>query len=300
MTSAIIMALFVCAAAVGMASGVPLTPSMYTLEEGAVEGRLTAEYLQTRASLLKETIRLNVGILPQTNLRIAAGMMQSYDDGLSQTIVGDSTIGIWRSLGSICEAGSIGYFIECGLATAGRSMINQVDYATELGSSTLSIGIIGAFSVKPVTCIISGVYVVMPAVDESIFDGINLNVADGQAWKGLFGLNPASRDSMLYHEKLGNDIVHCSVTAALDLFPSIYYVSFIIGNRINNTAVYGRHGFPLLYRGYNDTFFAASSLGMRYFFNETAYVGAGALYNIVQNYDYSLRYTVGIEASIIF
>lgn len=298
-TSAIFLALFVFLVTIAhnQALGRPLTPSLYTVDEGSIEGYVGIDLIQTKLAYTKEYLTLNTGVLPGTTIRLSASMLQDNIHELSNNTIGDCSIGIWHSFGLIFNTVSSGMLIEVGLPTAPDAYYAETTFPTESGFTTLALHFVAAYNNNSITMIFSGCYMLIPESGESVFEGLSFTVLRFSTWSSLFGLNPFVKGTMLYYKKLSNDIVSFSLTAVYDGYPVMPYLSLCFGDRINNTPVYGEHGLPVLYKGYNDTFFLVSSLGIRYFFSEKNYIGTGLVYNILRNYDYSLRYTIGIEAS---
>ena len=300
--SAILMALFYVIFIHGNTIvSAPLTPSIYTVNEGMVEGSVSTDYVSAHSSFMKEKIVLNLGVMPKTNLRFTAGWLQIIDNNsLSSSTIGDSSIGIWHSFGSLFNNFILGYYIDIGLATGQNAFNDETKYPTESGFSTVSWGLVGAYTVHNVTFIMAGKYELMPEDSSSVFDGLTFNVADSNTWKRFFGLNPFSKDAMLYYKKFKNDIIAFSLTALYNGYPVILYMSLSSGNRLNNRPVYGDHNLPILYKGYNDTIFMVVASGARYFFNEKTYFGAFLMYNIIRDYSYAVKYSLGIEVSSLW
>lgn len=301
-TSAIFLALFVFIVTIAhnQALGRPLTPSLYTVDEGSIEGYVGIDLIQTKLAYTKEYLNLNTGVLPVTNIRFSASMLQDNIHELSNNTIGDCSIGIWHSFGLIFNTVSSGMLIEVGLPTAPDAYYTETTFPTESGFTTLALRFVAAYTNNSITMIFSGCYMLIPESGESVFEGLSFNVLRFSTWSSLFGLNPFKKDTMLYYKKLSNDIVSFSSTAVYNMYPVMPYLSFSFGDRINNTPVYGEHGLPVLYKGYNDTIFLVSSLGIRFFFSEKNYIGTGLVYNILRNYDYCLQYAIGIEASSVW
>ncbi|MGQ9844314.1 MAG: hypothetical protein ACUVRK_12250 [Spirochaetota bacterium] len=301
-TSAIFLALFVFLVTISHnhVSGRPLTPSLYTVDEGSIEGYVGIDLIKTKLAYTKEYLTLNTGALPGTNIRFSGSMLQSNIHELSNNTIGDCSIGIWHSFGLIFNTVSSGMLIEVGLPTAPDAYYTETIFPTESGFTTFALSFVAAYNNNSITMIFSGCYMLVPQSGESIFEGRSFNVLRFSTWSSLFGLNPFKKGTMLYYKKLSNDIVSFSSTAVYNMYPVMPYLSFSFGDRINNTPVYGKHGLPVLYKGYNDTFFLVSSLGIRYFFSEKNYIGTGLLYNILRNYDYCLQHAIGIEASSVW
>lgn len=301
-TSAIIVALFVFVVTIShnRILGRPLTPSMYTVDEGSIEGYAGIDFMQTKSAYIKESLSLNTGILPGTDIRFSASMIQGNVHELSDNTMGDSSIGIWHSFGLMFNTVSSGMLIEIGLPTADDAYYNETTFPTESGFTTVALSFVAAYNKNPVTMIFSGCYTLVPQSGESVFKGLSFNVSRSGTWSSVFGLNPFKKGSMLYYKKLSDDIVSFSLTAVYTMYPVMPYLSFCSGDRINNRPVYGEHGLPVLYKGYNDTFFIVTSLGVRYFFSEKTYIGTGLVYNVLQDYNYSLQYAIGMEASSVW
>jgi len=301
-TSAIIMALFVFVVTIAhnQATCRPLTASMYTVDEGSIEGYAGIGLIQTKSAYTKECLNMNTGILPGTDIRFSASMLQGNIYELSNNTMGDCSIGIWHSFGLIFNTISSGMLIEVGLPTAPDAYYNETTFPTESGFTTFALSFVAAYNNNLITMIFSVCYTLIPQSGESVFEGLSFNVSRSSTWSSLFGLNPFKKGSMIYYKKLSNDIVSFSSTAVYDMYPVMPYMSFCFGDRINNSPVYGEHGLPVLYKGYNDTLFLVTSWGIRYFFSEKTYIGAGLLYNVLRDYDYSLQYEIGIEASSVW
>jgi len=301
-TSAIIVALFVFIVTIAhnQASGRPLTPSMYTVDEGSIEGYAGIDLIQTKSAYTKECLNMNTGILPGIDIRFSASMLQGNIHELSNNTMGDCSIGIWHSFGLIFNTVSSGMVIEVGLPTAPDAYYNETTFPTESGFTTCAVSFVAAYNNNSTTMIFSGSYTLMPQPGQSVFEGLSFNVSRSSTWSSLFGFNPFKKGSMLYYKKLSNDIMSFSLTAVYDMYPVMPSLSFYFGDRINNSPVYGEHGLPVLYKGYNDTLFLVTSLGIRYFFSEKTYIGTKLLYNVLRDYDYSLQYALGIEASSVW
>ena len=301
-TSAIIVALFVFIVTIAhnQASGRPLTPSMYTVDEGSIEGYAGIDLIQTKSAYTKECLNMNTGILPGIDIRFSASMLQGNIHELSNNTMGDCSIGIWHSFGLIFNTVSSGMVIEVGLPTAPDAYYNETTFPTESGFTTCAVSFVAAYNNNSTTMIFSGSYTLMPQPGQSVFEGLSFNVSRSSTWSSLFGFNPFKKGSMLYYKKLSNDIMSFSLTAVYDMYPVMPSLSFCFGDRINNSPVYGEHGLPVLYKGYNDTLFLVTSLGIRYFFSEKTYIGTKLLYNVLRDYDYSLQYALGIEASSVW
>jgi len=301
-TSAIIVALFVFIVTIAhnQASGRPLTPSMYTVDEGSIEGYVGIDLIQTESAYTKECLNMNTGILPGIDIRFSASMLQGNIHELSNNTMGDCSIGIWHSFGLIFNTVSSGMVIEVGLPTAPDAYYNETTFPTESGFTTCAVSFVAAYNNNSTTMIFSGSYTLMPQPGQSVFEGLAFNVSRSSTWSSLFGFNPFKKGSMLYYKKLSNDIMSFSLTAVYDMYPVMPSLSFCFGDRINNSPVYGEHGLPVLYKGYNDTLFLVTSLGIRYFFSEKTYIGTKLLYNVLRDYDYSLQYALGIEASSVW
>ncbi|MEJ5363041.1 MAG: hypothetical protein WHV26_13360 [Spirochaetota bacterium] len=301
-TSAIIVALFVFMVTIAnsQATGRPLTPSMYTVDEGSIEGYLGMDVIQTKSTYSKETMHMQTGIVPMTDIRFSASLLQPTLQELSNNTIGDCAIGVWHSFGLLWNTVASGMLIELGLPTAPDAYYNEKTFPTESGFTTFSLHFVAAYNKHSITLLFSGCYTFIPEPGESIFEGLSFNVTRSSTWSSLFGLNPLKKDSMLYYKKLSDDIGSFSITFIYEIYPMMPYVSFCVGDRINNSPVYGEHGLPVLYKGYNDTLFLVTSLGVRYFFSEKTYIGTGLVYNVLRNYDYSLRYAIGIEASSVW
>ncbi|MCX8125169.1 MAG: hypothetical protein N3F66_13555 [Spirochaetes bacterium] len=278
----------------------PFTPSMYTVGEGSIAGYSSIDFIQTSVAYPKEYVSLHTGIFPGTDLRFSTSMLQGSFKELSDTTMGDSAIGIWHSFGLLLNALSGGLLVELGLPTAPDAYYNETAFTTELGLTTFSLALIAAFSAKPFTAVFASCYILIPQEGESVFDGLSFNVFHKGTWSSVFGLNPLKKDSMLYYKKLSNDIVYFSSTVVFDVYPILPFVSLCVGDRINNTPVYGDHGLPVLYKGYNDTLFFVTSLGIRYFFNEKTFIGTGVVYNCIRDCEYSLHYSVNIDVSSVW
>lgn len=300
--SAIIMALFVFMVTISSskATGRPLTPSMYTVGEGSIEGYSGIDVIQTKSTFSKENMHVQTGILPGSDIRFSASLLQSNVHELSNNTIGDCAISIWHSFGLLCNIVAGGLLIELGLPTAPDAYYNEKTFPTELGFTTFSLHFVAAYNNHSMTLLFSGCYTFIPEPGESVFEGLSFNVTRSSTWRSLFGLNPLRKDSMLYYRRLKDDIASFSLTAVYEMFPVIPYLSFCLGDRINNNPVYGEHGLPVLYKGYNDTLFLVTALGVRYFFSEKTYIGTGLVYNVLRDYDYSLHYAVGIEASSVW
>ncbi|MEW6526036.1 MAG: hypothetical protein AB1444_05120 [Spirochaetota bacterium] len=301
-TSAIIVALFVFMVTISnnQATGRPLTPSMYTVDEGSIEGYLGIDVIQTKSTYSKETMHMQTGIVPGTDIRFSASLLQPTLHELSNNTIGDCAIGIWHSFGLLWNTVASGMLIELGLPTAPDAYFNEKTFPTELGFTTFSLHFVAAYNKHAMTLLFSGCYTFIPEPGESVFEGLTFNVTRSSTWSSLFGLNPWKKDSMLYYKKLSDDIGSFSLTFVYEIYPVIPYVSFCVGDRINNSSVYGEHGLPVLYKGYNDTLFLVISLGVRYFFSEKTYIGSGLVYNALQDYNYSLRYAIGIEVASVW
>ncbi len=301
-TGAIRVALFVFIVTIAhtQATGKPLTPSMYTVDEGSIEGYCGIDLIQTNRTHIKEYVHIHTAILPGTDIRFSASMLQVNSQQLSNTTIGDSTIGIWHSFGLLCNTVLSGIILELVLPAAPDVYYNETTMPAESGITTFSLSFVAAYATHPLTIIFSGCYTLMPKPGESVFEGLSLNILRVSTWKNVFGLNPFKKGSMLYYTKLSDDIVSVALTAVYEIFPVIPYLSFCLGDRVNNSPVYGEHELPVLYKGYNDTFFLVTSMGIRYFFSEKTFIGTGLLYNVLQNYDYSIQYAISLEASSVW
>ncbi|MGB4268723.1 MAG: hypothetical protein WBK20_06030 [Spirochaetota bacterium] len=296
------MALFVFMVTISSSqtTGRPLTPSMYTVDEGSIQWYLGIDVIQTKSTYSKENIQVQTGILPGTDIRFSASLLQASLHELSNNIMGDCAIGIWHSFGLLCNTVASGMLIELGLPTATEAYYNETTIPTESGFTTFSLRFVAAYNKDSLIMLFSGSYTFMPESGESIFEGLSFNVTRVKTWGSLFGLNPFKKDSMLYYRRLTDDIASFSLTAVYEIFPVMPYLSFCVGDRINNSPVYGEHGLPVLYKGYNDTLFLVTALGVRYFFSEKTYIGIGLEYNALRDYNYCLRYVIGIEASSVW
>ncbi len=296
------MALFVFMVTIShsQATGRPLTPSMYTVDEGSIEGYSGIDIIQTKSTYSKETMQIQTGILPGTDIRFSASLLQASLHTLSNNTMGDCAVGIWHSFGLLCDTVVSGILIELGLPTAPDAYYNETTMPTESGFTTFSLRFVAAYNKHSLTLLFSGCYTFMPQPGESVFEGLSFNVTRSNTWSSLFGLNPFKKDSMLYYRKLTNDVAYFSLTAVYEIFPLMPYLSFCVGDRINDSPVYGEHGLPVLYKGYNDTLFLVTSPGVRYFFSEKTYIGIGLVYNALRDYKYSLRYVMEIEASSVW
>lgn len=301
-TSAIIVALFLFAVTIStkQAACRPLTPSMYTVDEGSIEGYCGIDVIQTRSVYIKENVQIDTGILQGTDLKFSASLLQGSVKELSNNTVGDCTIGIWHSFGLLFNTFSSGFLMELGLPTAPDAFYNETTFPTESGFTTFSLTLVTAYNKNEITIVVSGCYTLIPKTGESVFDGLSFNVSRSSTWGSAFGLNPFKKDSMLYYKKLSDDVVYFSMSAVYDIYPVLPYISFCVGDRVNNSTVYGEHNLPVLYRGYNDTVFLVASSGIRYFFSEKTYIGTGVIYNCIRDYAYSLHYAIGIEASSVW
>ena len=291
---ALILLLLVPSIAYG---SLPLTETIYTIPEGEVELMFQAEYLTKDTSdYRRESYGLGLGILSQLSMWYILHYMHRDAVESQQNELGDTFLRIWYYIDDFFNGTlHLGFLAVFRLPTGQNAYEEEEWQNISLGNNEMKIGPVFQIDVSRVFIHINTLYVFREGEGEEFYDGFYINPLKKETYQKVFGLNFKSNDTFLEEERLKNDYVILSIAVNTDiLYPVIPHAGLYYSSRLCRDA--STQDLPIEGAGVNPVL---ASLGLRYFFSESLYLGFYSTISLIRESNY-INEIYGFDFSLQF
>lgn len=278
-------------------SSLPLTETINTIPEGAVELIFQAEYLtEDTSDYRRESYGLGLGILSQLSMWYTLHYIHQEAVESKKNELGDTFLKIWYYIDDFFnDTLHLGFLAIFRLPTGKNAYEEEEWQNISLGNNELKIGPVFQLDLSRVFLHINTLYVFREGEGEKFYDGLYINPLKKETYQKVFGLNFKSDDTFLEEERLKNDYIILSIAVNTDiLYPVIPHVGFYYSSRLCREA--STQDLPIEGAGVNPVLV---SLGLRYFFSESLYLGFYSIISLIRESNY-LNEIYGFDFSLQF
>lgn len=281
LSSAIILALF----CISDLYSLPLTKTCYTLPQDMIDMNFREEFIYTDSVNRKDIFSFDLGIFRNTSAGVEFSLLNYSAMNTGNNRPGDTMVNFWHYFGDFFNG-----FVDTGLYVVLRVPTGPDAYSDEqcrnlsFGHNELKIGPVFSFNISDSEIIVLNFnYIFREAEGENLYSGINLNPAESNTYKSLFGLNPFYKGSFLEGKNLKNDYISISgsvITSALYpwiFFAELYYSTGLYRDEdsVERINIEGDGVNPFLL-----------SLGLKYFFSGYVFLQVSDTVNLMMDEKY--------------
>lgn len=281
----------------GPVFALPLSRTCYTVAEDAGDLYLGEEVVADIYAHRRDMISYNIGLTHATTLGLSWSML-NYKLYGGESQPGDAVIDLWHYTGRyLYERLDTGINLSYRIPFGPDPGIDKKWKNLSVGRSELKITPV--FSIRVTENELFSInlgYVFRESRDENLYDGLNGNLKDKNAYASLFGLNPFDKDSFLSSEKLSDDYITaaCSIVETrfypVILYSELYYAftDFKDDAGVPYTGVEGEGGS-----------LAKISAGGKYFIRESVFCSIYGIFNPFYSGE-EFRWGTGAAVNIFF
>ncbi|HSV97696.1 MAG TPA: hypothetical protein VLM75_12310 [Spirochaetota bacterium] len=287
---------FLALAAASRAS-MPLTETIATLPEGAVELFVDGEFFTHDNGYRRDTLGIGFGIVDRLCARVYFQYLHDGFPSSRDAVVGDTFVRLWWYAGAAAAAAP-----RWGLLALFRFPTGPNAYTDErwrnlaLGNNELKLGPVAQYEVGVLFLHANLFYVFREKNREGFYNGLYLNPVEKETYDKAFGLNFMADGTFLDPGRLENDYAVASLALNTDaLYPLIPWISAYASRRftrvrdeIEEIPIEGALVNPLLF-----------SAGARFFFSYNAFAGISTTVSAVRKRHYPGE-TIGVEIRLQF
>ncbi len=297
--SAITIALFLLFIAKTSLMGLPLTETIYSPREGAVEIFFRAEVHRVDSYYQKEIFGIGLGVLYNFSFFVRFEYVHKGFFTFKENEIGDLFLKGKFHIGDFA-GNSIhpGFLLEFRFPTGKNAYSNTEWRNLALGLNEIRLGPYCRFDVVEALFFHFNLfYTFREGQGEDFYGGFYLNIFDGETWKRVFGLNPNYDDTFLSNKRLRND--YFSVSLAINtnvLYPVVPFIEAYGSFRPSKSRI-DTSNVRVEAAGVNPVLLVSG--GIRFFINRSTFIGLHGVYNPFQHAGFT-KEIYGIEFSIQF
>lgn len=203
------------------ALSLPLTKTFYAADENLLDMAFYQEIINCHDLFRKDVFSMEIGFYGGVSADIRFELL--HDPGLpgSGSRSGDTFAGFSIPAGRYFNNKMTLFYYNRFRIPTGEDPYEKGEWRNiSLGRNELLTGPGASFKVSDSLLVSANLfYIFREGGVESLYGDFNFNVAEKEAWKGMFGFNPFSRDSFFDSRKRGNDYV----SSSFSLIYSVYY-----------------------------------------------------------------------------
>jgi hypothetical protein len=261
-------------------ASLPLTETIYTIPEGEMALSVREEILQLDNNFRRDNYSIGIGAMPDLSVRYSLDYLHDNIVNASSNKLGDSFLKIWLYLGDYYNLHS-GLLFTFRIPTGPNAYLDNHWRNVSFGKNELKIGPVFKIDLhKSIFLHLNIFYVFRQGENEGFYNGFYINFTKKETYSKLFGLNFKSKDAFLSSDRLKNDYAVCSMALNTDIiYPQISiipYIELYTSHRVYKKQHRENENIPIEGSGINPVLF---SLGGRYFFSESVFLGAYYILN---------------------
>lgn len=297
--SAVLTALILFAAgpAAVVMAGMPLTETVATLPEGVVALEFREEWIAQNDGARRETIGINLGILPSFNVGFYLHYLHNAYFNSSDNEIGDSFLRLWLYCGdyfaSSLHLGFLGVF---RVPTGSNVYADQKWKNLSFGNNELKLGPVAQYDIGALHIHGNAFYVFREKHREGFYDGFHVNPGKKTTYQKLFGLNFKEDDTFLASRRLKNDYGVLSIAVNTGVWYPVIPYAGIYGSHTVAAQSDDDKALRIEGAGINPLLVYA---GCRYFFTASSMMGLYCVINPLRQDGY-IRGMIGAELNIQF
>jgi len=280
------------------ADALPLTDTVYTITEENFEFIFREEVHRVNDYYRKERIGMGFGILPRFSFWLMADYLHRGIADTSEDVMGDMLLKLWYYAGDY--AGNtlhLGFKLQFRIPS-GPDVYGGGDWSSlALGRHELEAGVAGKYDILPRLFLHFNLdYIFRQGNNESFYGGFHVNPVSADTYRTLLGLNPFAHDAFLSGPRLKNDFMNLACALNTDgIYPFIPYFEASWSFRLYRGKIM-EDDIPME-GGAVEPFLL--SLGGRWFFTRSLYVGFYAVVNPVWNDNFT-KAVFGVDMGVEF
>ncbi|MCU0822436.1 MAG: hypothetical protein MUC95_08185, partial [Spirochaetes bacterium] len=267
-----------------LTAAMPLTDTIYTIPEGGIEIKSSAEFIKMNSDYNRETFSLGMGVLKDFSLWYSFQYLRRGTIKMEADELGDSFLRLWYFAGEFFN-GSLraGFQANFRIPTGADTYSSPEWRNLAFGNNELKLGPVFQLDIiKNIFLHLNVFYIFRQGQDEGFYGGISADLFDKKTYADLFGLNFQSEDAFLAKDKLKNDYAAVSLALNTDmLYPLIAYVELYKSQKVYNK----KSGRDLQIEGAGINPLLLSA-GCRYFFREPLFLGFFYITSPARNENY--------------
>ena len=266
--SAILLALFIFSIP---AYSHPSVVKSYNIPLNKIELKIEEKMFSSEFSM--EKITLGTGILPYLTMWFSLDYLHDSIIKNKENNVGDASIQIlYYSRAFFKNKMNLSWFFKFLIPTGPNAFLEEKWRGYAFGNSELLFGpILQIELTEGFDVHFNVLYVFRQDQSEDFFGGFNVNVADEDAWKRIFGFNPTYKENFFHKNRFFNDSLICSFQINnAKLYPFLPAIDFYISKRLftDKNKSYEKH-----IEGYFVDPLIITSLLLKYFININSFIG---------------------------
>ncbi|MFC1668900.1 hypothetical protein ACFL20_00795 [Spirochaetota bacterium] len=280
------------------ANALPLTDTVFSLQDDNIEFLFKEEIHNLQKDYRVDQTGLGFGILDDLSFWFIFQYLHSGIIKTDEDVIGDTFLRLLYYIGDYYnDSIHLALLIKFRFPTGKNIYYNQEWRGLSLGNSEIKIGFVSQFDIiKRIFVHFNFSYTFLQGINDNFYGGFYLNPIKESFYTKVLGLNPFSKGSFLYWERLKNDYITLSLAVNTNvLYPFIPHIElygvFRFVNRedeLDYVSFIPCEADPLLL-----------SAGLRYFFSKYTYLGFYYIINPIKVKDY-IRDLYGVDFGILF